>query len=74
MKKRFDVTVASKINPALTLYGLPEAMPLERELLARRLARDLAHRALRIRWFCCKHFTIQLRADGCRIEHASFLK
>jgi len=34
MKKRFDVTIAGEINMDLILYGLPEAMPLERELLA----------------------------------------
>jgi sugar/nucleoside kinase (ribokinase family) len=34
MKKRFDVTIAGEINLDLILYGLPETMPLERELLA----------------------------------------
>ena len=34
MKKRFDVTIAGEINMDLILYGLPEAMPTERELLA----------------------------------------
>ncbi|MFP5209118.1 MAG: carbohydrate kinase family protein [Acidobacteriota bacterium] len=34
MKNRFDVTIAGEINLDLILYGLPEAMPLERELLA----------------------------------------
>jgi sugar/nucleoside kinase (ribokinase family) len=34
MKKRFDVTIAGEINLDLILYGLPEEMPLERELLA----------------------------------------
>src|ERR1700722_12199739 len=34
MQKRFDVTIAGEINLDLILYGLPEAMPLERELLA----------------------------------------
>jgi sugar/nucleoside kinase (ribokinase family) len=34
MKKRFDVTIAGEINLDLILYGLPEAMPTERELLA----------------------------------------
>ena len=34
MKKRFDVTIAGEINLDLILYGLPEAMPVERELLA----------------------------------------
>ena len=33
MKKRFDVTIAGEINLDLILYGLPEVMPLERELL-----------------------------------------
>jgi len=32
--KSFDVTIAGEINLDLILYGLPEAMPLERELLA----------------------------------------
>lgn len=34
MQKRFDITVAGEINLDLILYGLPEQMPLERELLA----------------------------------------
>jgi sugar/nucleoside kinase (ribokinase family) len=34
MKKRFDVTIAGEINMDLILYGLPEVMPIERELLA----------------------------------------
>lgn len=34
MKKRFDVTIAGEINLDLILYGLPEEMSLERELLA----------------------------------------
>jgi sugar/nucleoside kinase (ribokinase family) len=34
MRKRFDVTIAGEINLDLILYGLPEQMPLERELLA----------------------------------------
>jgi len=35
MKKRFEVTIAGEINLDLILYGLPEEMPLERELLAK---------------------------------------
>jgi sugar/nucleoside kinase (ribokinase family) len=31
---RFDVTIAGEINLDLILYGLPDPMPLERELLA----------------------------------------
>ena len=34
MTKRFDVTIAGEINLDLILYGLPERMALERELLA----------------------------------------
>ncbi len=34
MGKRFDVTIAGEINLDLILYGLPETMPTERELLA----------------------------------------
>ena len=34
MKRHFDVTIAGEINLDLILYGLPEVMPLERELLA----------------------------------------
>ena len=34
MKKRFDVTIAGEINMDLILYGLPEVLPTERELLA----------------------------------------
>jgi sugar/nucleoside kinase (ribokinase family) len=32
--KRFDITIAGEINVDLILYGLPEQMPVERELLA----------------------------------------
>ncbi len=35
MKKRFDVTIAGELNLDLVLYGLPEVMPMERELLAK---------------------------------------
>jgi len=31
---RFDITIAGEINLDILLYGLPEAIPLERELLA----------------------------------------
>ena len=31
---RFEVTIAGEINLDLVLYGLPEQMPPERELLA----------------------------------------
>lgn len=34
MSKRFDVTIAGESNLDLILYGLPEELPLERELLA----------------------------------------
>ncbi|MFP5226433.1 MAG: carbohydrate kinase family protein [Acidobacteriota bacterium] len=34
MDKRFDVTIAGETNLDLILYGLPEEMPVERELLA----------------------------------------
>lgn len=34
MKKRFDVTIAGETNLDLILYGFPEQMPVERELLA----------------------------------------
>ena len=33
-ERRFDVTIAGEINLDLILYGLPEVMPVERELLA----------------------------------------
>lgn len=33
-ERRFDVTIAGEINLDLILYGLPERMPVERELLA----------------------------------------
>ncbi len=32
--RRFDITIAGELNLDLILYGLPEQMPLERELLA----------------------------------------
>lgn len=34
LDKRFDVSIAGEINLDLILYGLPEAMPVEREILA----------------------------------------
>src|ERR1017187_8381148 len=34
VKKSFDVSIAGEINLDLILYGLPETMPVERELLA----------------------------------------
>jgi sugar/nucleoside kinase (ribokinase family) len=34
VKKRFDVTIAGEANLDLILYGFPEQMPMERELLA----------------------------------------
>lgn len=34
MQKRFDVTIAGEINLDLILYGLPEHIPAEREILA----------------------------------------
>ena len=34
LNKRFDVTIAGEINLDLVLDGIPEAMPVERELLA----------------------------------------
>src|ERR1039458_2883561 len=33
MQRRFDITIAGEINLDLILYGLPEEMPLDRELL-----------------------------------------
>jgi len=36
--KRFDVTLAGEFNLDLLLYGLPEELPVERELLAERAA------------------------------------
>ena len=39
--KRFDITLAGESNLDLLLYGLPEALPLERELLADRMALTL---------------------------------
>jgi len=38
---RFDVTVAGELNLDLILYGLPEVLPPERELLADRMALTL---------------------------------
>jgi len=39
--KRFDVAIAGEINLDLVLYGLPEVMPCERELLADNFAMTL---------------------------------
>ena len=33
--RRFEVTVAGELNLDLILYGLPEELPRDRELLAR---------------------------------------
>jgi sugar/nucleoside kinase (ribokinase family) len=38
---RFDVTIAGELNLDLILYGLPEQLPPERELLANRMALTL---------------------------------
>jgi sugar/nucleoside kinase (ribokinase family) len=38
---RFDITIAGEINLDLILYGLPEQMPLDRELLADRFSLTL---------------------------------
>ncbi|HXY06386.1 MAG TPA: sugar kinase [Terriglobales bacterium] len=38
---RFDVTIAGELNLDLILYGLPEEMPAERELLAERMVLTL---------------------------------
>jgi len=38
---RFDITVAGEINLDLILYGLPEQMPVERELIASRFTLTL---------------------------------
>jgi sugar/nucleoside kinase (ribokinase family) len=35
VSRRFDFTIAGEINLDLIFYGLPEAMPVERELLAK---------------------------------------
>lgn len=34
---RFDVTIAGEVNLDLILYGLPDELPRERELLAERM-------------------------------------
>jgi sugar/nucleoside kinase (ribokinase family) len=36
-EKRFDVAIAGELNLDLILYGLPEALPRERELLAEKM-------------------------------------
>src|SRR4030088_230967 len=36
-KPRFDVTIAAELNLDLILYGLPDELPPERELLADRM-------------------------------------
>ena len=38
---RFDVTIAGELNLDLILYGLPEQMPVDRELLANRFSLTL---------------------------------
>lgn len=39
--KKFDITLVGEFNLDLLLYGLPEALPLERELLADRMSISL---------------------------------
>ena len=39
--KRFDVSLCGELNLDLILYGLPEQLPLERELLCNNLALTL---------------------------------
>jgi len=41
MQKRFDVTIAGEINLDLILYGLPEDMPVDRELLGNDFRRTI---------------------------------
>ena len=38
---QFDITIAGEINLDLILYGLPDQMPVDRELLASQFALTL---------------------------------
>jgi sugar/nucleoside kinase (ribokinase family) len=41
LKRSFDITIAGELNLDLVMYGLPDEMPLERELLATAFAATL---------------------------------
>jgi sugar/nucleoside kinase (ribokinase family) len=60
---RFDVAVAGELNLDLILYGLPEELPLERELLADRLAVTLGGSSAIV----CHN----LASLGCRVAFIS---
>jgi sugar/nucleoside kinase (ribokinase family) len=59
----FDVTIAGELNLDLILYGLPEALPLERELLARGMMLTLGSSSAIV--------AHNLAALGCRVGFQS---
>jgi sugar/nucleoside kinase (ribokinase family) len=60
---RFDVTIAGELNLDLILYGLPEELPEERELLAQRMTLTLGSSSA-----IAAH---NLAALGCRVGFVS---
>src|SRR5579862_7860467 len=60
---QFDVTIAGELNLDLILYGLPEALPPERELLARRMMLTLGSSSAIV--------AHNLAALGCKVGFVS---
>src|ERR1051326_1588795 len=60
---RFDITIAGELNLDLILYGLPEQLPPERELLADRMMLTLGSSSA-----ICAH---NLAAMGSRVGFIS---
>jgi sugar/nucleoside kinase (ribokinase family) len=60
---RFDVTIAGELNLDLILYGLPEELPAERELLARRMMLTLGSSSAIV--------AHNLAALGCKVGFAT---
>jgi sugar/nucleoside kinase (ribokinase family) len=60
---QFDVTIAGELNLDLILYGLPEELPPERELLARQMALTLGSSSAIV--------AHNLAALGCKVAFVS---
>lgn len=61
--RRFDVTIAGELNLDLILYGLPDELPPERELLAERMTLTLGGSSVIV--------AHNLAALGCRVGFVS---
>lgn len=62
---RFDVAIAGELNLDLILYGLPEELPPERELLAERMALTLGSSSAIV--------AHNLAALGCKVAFSSLI-